>query len=207
MSDDNSIRVRLCKKCQLVTPCTDRGVCKPCDNARAAAWRAANPERKKAVDAAWRAENREKTKRDQSKNENTKRYRSEWAKRNPEKVKAKYAAWKEKNPERAKANLERWRKNHPETKRVYNQNRLSRKSANGGVLSTDLPKKLFKLQKGKCPCCGAPLGDDYHLDHIVPLALGGANTDDNIQLLTATCNQQKHAKHPVDFMQSRGFLL
>lgn len=45
------------------------------------------------------------------------------------------------------------------------------------------------------------------MDHIVPLALGGSNTDGNIQLLRATCNQQKHAKHPVVFMQERGFLL
>jgi 5-methylcytosine-specific restriction endonuclease McrA len=51
------------------------------------------------------------------------------------------------------------------------------------------------------------LGDNYHLDHIVPLAIGGTNTDDNIQLLRQKCNQQKSAKHPIDFMQSRGFLL
>lgn len=42
---------------------------------------------------------------------------------------------------------------------------------------------------------------------IVPLALGGTNTDGNMQLLRSTCNQKKHAKHPVDFMQQRGFLL
>jgi 5-methylcytosine-specific restriction endonuclease McrA len=52
-----------------------------------------------------------------------------------------------------------------------------------------------------------PLGDNYHIDHIMPLALGGSNTDDNIQLLRQRCNNQKCAKHPVDFMQSRGFLL
>jgi 5-methylcytosine-specific restriction endonuclease McrA len=45
------------------------------------------------------------------------------------------------------------------------------------------------------------------MDHIIPLALGGANTDDNIQLLRATCNLQKHTKHPIDFMQQRGYLL
>jgi 5-methylcytosine-specific restriction endonuclease McrA len=45
------------------------------------------------------------------------------------------------------------------------------------------------------------------MDHIIPLALGGTNTDDNIQLLRAKCNKQKGAKHPIDFMQQRGFLL
>ena len=38
-------------------------------------------------------------------------------------------------------------------------------------------------------------------------ALGGLNADSNMQLLRAECNLQKSAKHPVDFMQSRGFLL
>ena len=63
------------------------------------------------------------------------------------------------------------------------------------------------LQKGLCPCCRKPLGNDYHMDHIIPLALGGSNGDNNIQLLRSECNLEKQAKHPVDFMQSRGFLL
>ena len=75
------------------------------------------------------------------------------------------------------------------------------------MLSVGLSAKLFKLQKGKCPCCKQPLGDDYHLDHKMPLALGGTNTDENMQLLRSICNLQKHAKHPVDFMQERGYLL
>lgn len=33
------------------------------------------------------------------------------------------------------------------------------------------------------------------------------NTDDNIQLLRKLCNHKKGTKHPVDFMQERGFLL
>jgi 5-methylcytosine-specific restriction endonuclease McrA len=88
------------------------------------------------------------------------------------------------------------------------QNRRARKNASAGKLSFNLAEKLFKLQHGKCACgCKKHLGKDYHLDHIMPLALGGANTDNNIQLLRKQCNWQKHAKHPIDFMQSRGFLL
>ena len=41
----------------------------------------------------------------------------------------------------------------------------------------------------------------------MPIALGGKNVDDNVQLLCAACNLSKQAKHPVDFMQQRGFLL
>lgn len=112
--------------------------------------------------------------------------------RNKDKISARMAAYHVKNPDKAK---------------VWKANRRARLMGNGGQLSCGLADKLFSLQSGLCPCCRAPLGDDYHMDHIMPLALGGSNTDDNIQLLRQTCNMQKHAKHPVDFMQSRGFLL
>lgn len=96
----------------------------------------------------------------------------------------------------------------PEANRIRCRNRKASKREAGGKLSIDLASRLIKLQRGKCACgCGHQLGAKYHLDHIMPLALGGSNTDNNIQLLVATCNHKKHAKHPIDFMQQRGFLL
>lgn len=70
-----------------------------------------------------------------------------------------------------------------------------------------MAKKLYELQRGKCACCCKPLGNNYHLDHRVPLARGGRNEDCNMQLLRAKCNMQKSAKDPIEFMQERGFLL
>jgi len=141
-----------------------------------------NREARLANSAEYRKNNKDK------KRIAARRYRLE----NPDKVKAAYAAW-------AKAN--------PEANRVRVQNRRARKLANGGECSKGLVDKLLILQKGKCPCCGNSLGKDYHLDHIVPLARGGSNSDSNMQLLTKVCNMQKHAKDPVDFMQERGFLI
>lgn len=89
---------------------------------------------------------------------------------------------------------------------IRNKNRKF-SQANRGKLSTGLVEKLLILQKGKCACCGEKLNGDFHIDHIVPIALGGLNVDSNIQLLRPLCNLQKNAKHPVEFMQSRGFLL
>ena len=50
-------------------------------------------------------------------------------------------------------------------------------------------------------------GVPHHVDHIVPLAKGGQHVASNIQILCPTCNVRKSAKDPIDFMQSRGFLL
>ena len=97
---------------------------------------------------------------------------------------------------------------NPELRRIHQHNRNAKIRSNGGRLSNGIAEKLFSLQRGMCACgCKQSLGDDYQLDHRMPIALGGSNTDDNMQLLTKICNGQKHAKHPVDFMQSRGFLL
>ena len=130
-----------------------------------------------------------------------------WRAMNREKLLAAGLAYRAANREFVNSRAAAWKAANPEKRRIQDQNRRSHKRANGGKLSQGLSAKLFILQKGKCPCCKQPLGDDFHLDHIVPLALGGSNTDDNIQLLRKQCNLKKHAKHPVDFMQSRGFLL
>lgn len=128
-------------------------------------------------------------------------------KANPEKHREAVEAWRKRNPEKCKEMDKRWREMNPEKVRLKSHKRRADKKKVGGKISSGLSDKLFALQKGKCACCGQPLGDNYHLDHIMPLALGGTNTDDNIQLLRQRCNSQKSAKHPVDFMQQRGFLL
>lgn len=178
----------------------------------AKAYRLANFEKTKIKSAEWRSRNPEKCKA----------LRARWAKENPEKIYEINKAQREKNPQllsEKKAayreiNKEKisdvgriYRAANQEEIRLLKQNRRALKKAAGGSLSKGLVAKLFKLQKGMCPCCRQPLGDAYHLDHKMPLALGGTNTDDNMQLLRQRCNNQKGAKHPVDFMQSRGFLL
>jgi 5-methylcytosine-specific restriction endonuclease McrA len=100
-----------------------------------------------------------------------------------------------------------YRATHKETIRVHRKNRELKCRKNGGKLSKNIIERLFKLQRGKCACCGLPLGENYHMDHIMPIALGGKNVDSNIQLLKATCNRRKSSKHPVDFMQELGFLI
>lgn len=185
-----------------------RGQCKACHAARKAAYRSSNIEKAKSRDAAYRAANKEKIKSGfanwyAANSEKVKSRAAKWAAANHDKCTAIKSAWKKANPEKVQA----YAAANVDKKRIRHQNRRARTRESGGKLSIGLADKLFRLQRGKCACCGEPLGDDYHLDHIMPLALGGTNTDDNIQLLRSKCNLHKNAKHPVDFMQQRGFLL
>lgn len=177
-----------------------------------AIWRKTNAVKMKAVNDIWRANNIEKmtattTAWRKLNPQKIREYTAAWEKRNPEKQSAKSIARYAKDPEASKKRCAEWRNNNPGKTRAYMQNYKAIKESSGEKLSIGLAEKLFLLQGGKCPCCKLPLGDDYHMDHIIPLKRGGPNNDANIQLLRQRCNNQKNAKDPLLFMQSRGFLL
>lgn len=171
--------------------------CKACDAAASAARSRAHPEKAKARSAAHYEANKGKVKEASI----------DWRVKNPQRFLEASLIWRSENKSKLAAANAKWAKANPEVVRIKSHNRRAKKRMNGGTLSKGLTAKLFALQGGMCPCCRQPLGVDFQMDHIQPLALGGTNTDDNMQLLRQRCNGQKHARHPVDFMQSRGFLL
>jgi 5-methylcytosine-specific restriction endonuclease McrA len=162
-----------------------------------------NREQKIKYAAEYRAANAQRIRESAKHAEWSARYRE----KNYEKCLQMTKAWKDSNPEQRKKTQAEWLQNNLEKHRTYQHNRRARKNQAGGSLSPDLAERLYAAQKGKCACCRRPLNGSFDMDHIVPLALGGSNTDDNIQLLTKRCNRQKGAKPPVEFMQSRGWLI
>lgn len=72
-------------------------------------------------------------------------------------------------------------------------------------LSPGIFNRLFLAQGGTCNGCHKTLSDQrryVHLDHIMPIALGGRNIDENTQLLCPKCNQTKSAKHPDEWAKT-----
>lgn len=98
-----------------------------------------------------------------------------------------------------------------EKKAINRKNRRYAERKVEGKLSVGIRGRLLKLQKGLCVVCKCKLilsGEKkYHLDHIVPIANGGTNYDENIQLLCAECNVSKGSKNNTEFMQKNGYLL
>jgi 5-methylcytosine-specific restriction endonuclease McrA len=212
-------KTKYCKVCMTNTDRDSEGKCKCCKNKRQAKWRKENRD----YFAVWRESNPSYQSEWASKNKDKKLnydalYRAKhsekiklsklvWSFSNREKLNAYARNYYEKNKEKIKIRYKAWAVNNSEFRRIHHINRRARKLKAGGKLSLNLSSRLFALQKGKCACCRKKLSDDYHMDHIMPLALGGLNEDKNIQLLCAKCNLQKHATHPIDFMQRKGFLL
>lgn len=174
--------------------------------ARNAARYQENKEQYKEKFAKWRAENKEKMRE----------YSRAYKQRHPDRVAESMIKHVKNNHEkilaRSAAHYKKMMQEAPDVLRAQRaliaQNRRAKKQNTCGKISYGRITRLMKLQKGKCAvCCCNLIETGKHIDHIMPLALGGSHDDQNIQLLCPTCNLTKSAKHPVDFMQSRGFLL
>ena len=83
----------------------------------------------------------------------------------------------------------------------YSQARRARLLAaiGGGYTAEDL-NEMRRRQENSCNLCGCELNEaNETLDHVMPLALGGAHNMDNFQLLCGSCNYAKGKKHPSGF--------
>lgn len=191
-----------------------RSICRKCANELSAQWRKNNPDRQRELSKRWADLNKDKLKTYQEtwreRHHKTKiktEKKTPWRVRNRERHREASRRWREANPDKNRSIVARWRIENPERIRIKNQNYRAKTNGSRGVLSDNVASRLYTLQRGRCACCGVKLGGKFHRDHIMPLALGGANVDSNIQLLCQPCNNKKHAKHPIDFMRSNGFLL
>ncbi len=55
----------------------------------------------------------------------------------------------------------------------------------------DVKQFVFARDAGRCRQCGA--ANDLQFDHVIPVALGGSSSADNLQLLCGVCNRRKGA--------------
>lgn len=56
-------------------------------------------------------------------------------------------------------------------------------------IPSELRRAVFERDGGRCVECGSNF--DLQYDHVLPVALGGATTLENLQLLCADCNRRK----------------
>lgn len=171
----------------------------------------ADPEAHRARSLEWKGKNRDKVNaraRELRKlfpeRELARRLRSTSVQKSARRLASK--RYRERHPERVKECRTKYQRENPEKYALWARNRRARTRKVGGSHTIDDIEILFSAQRGKCACCRIRL-KRYHVDHIVSLAAGGSNDRKNLQLLCPSCNQQKHARDPIEFMQSRGFLL
>lgn len=133
-----------------------------------------------------------------------------WKTNHPEKVKEekrKYnkslghqiskLIWRLTHAEEIKAQRKEYNQRTTDKRLEYNRNRRAKIKGSQGKISRSEWNKLVEMYQGKClyPGCDRT---DVTMDHVVPLALGGSHTIDNVQPLCEHHNKSKHAKH-IDY--------
>ena len=133
---------------------------------------------------------------------------SSWNSKNKDKHALYVQKWACENMERKKSSNSTWRKRRKDLVNASTQKRRAAKKNQLGVVSKNIVEKLMRSQKSLCINCKADLTrSGYHIDHIMPLSLGGIHADENLQLLCPTCNIKKHNKHPIAWANENGRLL
>lgn len=114
--------------------------------------------------------------------------------------------WRENNIDKVKHCNKIWSDNNPERKLASTHKRRALKLNGGGTYHVSDIENLIITQDSKCVYCKTDLIVDsrknYHIDHIMPLCLGGSNYPENLQLLCAKCNWSKGGKHPEKYKSS-----
>jgi hypothetical protein len=60
-----------------------------------------------------------------------------------------------------------------------------------GAIPDDVKQYVWQRDGGRCRQCGSP--QELQFDHVIPVAMGGASTAENLQVLCGPCNRRKGA--------------
>lgn len=203
----NVASYRLCTKCEQVKPRTPEffpnnrrmsdgmsSWCRDCHRLATRARQQANPERNRERARAW----------GQAHPDRAGRKAAEWRRQNPERKADADRQWQVKNRDRKRATDRNWRANNLErarlNARLREARRRERKRKAAGSATKDQVLARITYYGWRCWVCR---GSFDHIDHVLPLALGGSGWPANLRPICVTCNLSKGAKHPLDFLRSR----
>lgn len=140
---------------------------------------------------------------DRRRAEERKEYDKNRYEKNRESILAANKKWHRENREQKREYIRNWRAANPERLRAQLGNRYAiRRAAEGNYTHLDVARLITK-QDGLCAICGVAFGNKYHVDHIMPLTLGGSNWPENLQITCPPCNISKGNKHPDEFLAAR----
>jgi hypothetical protein len=153
-----------------------KALCRACDRAQHAKYRAENSERVKGATAKWRRDNPDKVKA----------YSDKYYAENTEKEKAYSAKYRAANPEKKRAYDAKWARENPEKCRAA---AAKYRALIKGAILPGVPYDQYGKHEGlPCYICTAPA---EATDHVHPLNRGGFHSNHNFKPICAPCNGSK----------------
>lgn len=107
--------------------------------------------------------------------------------------------YREQHKERDRQRRSWYYQSNPKRALLYVRQRRARTNAAGGTHTLADVELQYQSQKGLCWWCGTAVGDNYHVDHRIPLSRGGSNAPDNLCISCAPCNLSKNNRMPWEF--------
>ena len=161
------------------------------------AYREANPEKVRASMKRWREANKDKEREYrkayyEANKEKIKDYAKAYRKTNPEKISRQGRDQWQKHRDKNLARLKIYRESHREDRCALESKRKAVKKE-AMLPSTDL--KVIKKLYEKRAKMSEKYNELYHVDHIIPLSVGGAHHQDNMRVITAKENMEKKNKY------------
>ena len=166
-----------------------RSKCKVCLNGSqrqtSRQWKQDNKDRVRAYNRGWMDANKDRFRK--SKNDRQKRYEQA----HPERVAEAHRVKRERNPELYHL--------------LMQAASLRRRARVAGAYFEDVDRALvWARDAGVCHLCGLPAGDDWQLEHVVPIAAGGAHSYQNTAVSHPACNQSKNNRRVPSLLGMRG---
>ena len=146
----------------------------------------------------WLAENREHKRvyyKSYSQSEKGIRKRKEWEKRNKEILRFKRKKWELENEEHLFISRKKYREENKDKVRQLKKVSEAKRRANKLKASSKLTfiqEQLIKQYYEHSTRLKNKLGIEFHVDHIVPLSIGGLHHPSNLQVVPARWNVRKN---------------
>ena len=186
--------------------------CRLCCKAYNNQWSKDNKQRKAESTAKWYKENKERKRK----------YTADWYKNNKERKSQTNKEWLEKNRERRKEVQKEYRRRNKERISEYNKKyqqdkpEISRektrryRSRKRELFVEDIKEKELIDRDGTlCSYCRKELEfgtkTAVHVDHVIPLSLGGIHDPNNLVLACRSCNTSKRDENPKDWVRDRNY--
>jgi 5-methylcytosine-specific restriction endonuclease McrA len=181
-------------------------------NAWGRRWRRDNPEKARARDRLNNERYREQRRRYNVENrDRVQAVQRDWERRNRDKCRAAHRKWRAENPdlardatrrwqqqnrERVRASLRAYRRANPELVRLWDRRKYDKRRM--AIAATYIPFTAQQLAQrlsmfAGCWMCGGP---KESVDHVKPLAKGGAHMLCNLRPACQSCNTRKNGRWP-----------